>query len=291
MSSFGCQRASAAPRSRLRDRAETRALVLPLALAAALLLCAVVLRCRGPTGVALLLAFGLRCGVGGDLLDESIREPGGIGDVAVLASVVARKFEQAPERARGVGVIVCEREAVALSALFGLPCLPVVLGRLRDRGQCSVGVLDRLRVVAELREHGREPVFCGRGERAAEAADAVGDRVHRLAIVGPLGAQHVVEYLAGGRGEGCGIVRTLAEPEGGQVCEERLVLRYPDEHGSAGERHPTGRDQLRRLVGETEQVEPVRDQALALADELRHLRRVAVLVGEAAVGAGLFHRG
>ncbi len=207
----------------------------------------------------------------------------------MLASVVAGQFEQASERACGVGVIVCEREAVALPALFGLPCLPIVLGRLRDHRQCSVAVLDRLRVVAELREHGREPVFCGRGERAAEAADAVGDRVHRLAIVDPLGAQHVVEHLARGRGEGCGVVRALAEPEGGQVCEERLVLGYPEERGRAGERHPAGRDQLRRLVGEAEQVDPVRDQALALADELRHFRRVAVLVGEAAVGARLLH--
>ena len=145
-------------------------------------------------------------------------------------------------------------------------------------------------MVAQLRDHRPDPLFGVRRQRAAQAAHAVGVRVHRLTIVDPLGAQHVVENLAGGRGEGCGIVRALAEPEGGQVCEERLALGYPDEHGSAGERHPAGRDQLRRLLGETEQVEPVRDQALALADELRHLRRVAVLVGEAAVGARLLHR-
>ena len=50
-------------------------------------------------------------------------------------------------------------------------------------------------------------------------------------------------------------------------------------------------DQLLCRVGEAQEVEPLRDQPLASSDQPRHLRAVAVLVGEAAVGAGLLDRG
>ena len=79
------------------------------------------------------LALRLGCDVGGDLLHEPIREPLRVGGVAVVAaSVRVGEFEQAAKRARGVGVLVAEREAVALSSLLALARLPVVLGRVLD---------------------------------------------------------------------------------------------------------------------------------------------------------------
>ena len=50
-------------------------------------------------------------------------------------------------------------------------------------------------------------------------------------------------------------------------------------------------DQLLCAVGEAQQVEPLRDQPLASPDQPSELRAVAVLVGQAAVGAGFLDRG
>src|SRR5207248_5784057 len=111
--------------------------VVALTLLAASLLLGVVLARGGAVARVLsaLLAFLLSCDVRGDLLHESIREPLRVGGVAVVAATVrVGEFEQAAERARGVGVLVAEREAVALSSLLALARLPVVLGRVRDLG-------------------------------------------------------------------------------------------------------------------------------------------------------------
>jgi hypothetical protein len=111
--------------------------VVALALFAAGLLLGVVVA-HGATiapVLPMLFAFLLSCDVCGDLLDEAIREPLRIGGVAVVAaSIRVGEFEQAAERARGVGVLVAEGEAVALSALLALARLPVVLGRVLDLG-------------------------------------------------------------------------------------------------------------------------------------------------------------
>jgi hypothetical protein len=82
----------------------------------------------------MLFAFLLSCDVGADLLHEPIREPLRVGGVAVVAaSLRVAEFEQATERARGVGVLVAESEAVALPSLLALARLPVVLGRVLER--------------------------------------------------------------------------------------------------------------------------------------------------------------
>ena len=80
---------------------------------------------------ASLETFG--AGVRGDLLAETICEPLAIGDVEVLAPVRTGQVEQAAEGSRGVGVLVGEGEALALTLLHDLARLPVVLVLLRDR--------------------------------------------------------------------------------------------------------------------------------------------------------------
>ena len=82
------------------------------------------------------------------------------------------------------------------------------------------------------------------------AADAVGDRVERLAVVVlPLGLEHVVDDLAGIGREPCGGGGSVREPDGAEVGEQRLALRDADQRGRAGERHPSGGEQRLRLVG------------------------------------------
>jgi hypothetical protein len=150
-------------------------------------------------------------------------------------------------------------------------------------------------VAAELREHGLDSFLVANGARQggprAELAHAVGDRVKRPAFaVAPLCAEHVVDELARiGRKEGR-IVRALGQPRRRQVGEERLALCDPHESRDAGERHPPRREQALRFVGQSQEVEPLRDQAIALADELRHFRVAPVLVHEAAVRARLLDR-
>ena len=74
------------------------------------------------------------------------------------ASVGRGEFEQAAERARGVGVALVEREARPRALLLALARLPVVLVAVLDLGQRPVGDLDPLHVRAELRGDGSEHV-------------------------------------------------------------------------------------------------------------------------------------
>src|SRR5262249_56241159 len=96
---------------------------------------------------------------------------------------------------------------------WGLPVVLVVA--VLDLGQRAVGALYSLRVRAELRGDGGEHVLAGvlaREDRAVVAADAVGDRVQRRAVVGPHGREQVVDDVAriGGKARGC--VWALREP-------------------------------------------------------------------------------
>ncbi len=293
-SSFGCQRARAAPRSRFRALAATRAAYWRSRSRRRASRSGVV----AASGVALLpghaRSFRVRCGVRGDLLDEAVCQPLRIGDVGARPPAVRRgELEQAPERARCVGVLVGEREAFALSALLLLPRRPVVLGRVLDLAEVAVRGGDGRAALAELDDDRREHVAAaaGREDRPVVAADAVGDGVQRLPVVVlPGGGEHVVDDFArigreGGRGVG-----PLCEPDRAEVGEQRFRLRDPDERRRARERHAARREQRLRLLGQTEEVEPLRDQPLALADELGHLRRVAVLVDETPVRARLLER-
>jgi hypothetical protein len=65
----------------------------------------------------------------------------------VAASVRAGRFEQAAEGARGVRVLVGEREA--LPPLLRLSPLPVVFVAARDLRQLRVGGGDRLAALAQ----------------------------------------------------------------------------------------------------------------------------------------------
>ncbi len=85
-------------------------------------------------------------------------------------------------------------------------------------------------------------------------------------------------------------MRTVDEPERGEVGEEWLSLRDPHKGRRAGKRHLARGEQLLRLIRQAQEVQAVGDEPLALADQLRHLRRVAVLVDETAVGAGFLKR-
>ncbi len=123
------------------------------------------------------------------------------------------------------------------------------------------------------------------------AADAVGDRVERLSVVVlPVGGEHVVHDLARRGREPARPGRMLREPCRRQVGKQRLPLRDPDEQRRAGERHLARGDERPRLLRQPQQFEPLADEALAAADELRHLRRVAVLLDEPPVRLGLLHR-
>ena len=231
--------------------------------------------------------------MGGDLLHEPIREPLRIGDVAVLPPVVrGGQLEQAAERAGGVGVLVGQGEALPPSPVLGLPRRPVVLGRVLDLGQRRERRRDRLGVRAELREQRRQRVVSApRQDRAVPAADAVGDRVERLPVVVlPVGGEHVVHDLARRAREPARPGRMLREPRRRQVGKQRLPLRDPDEQRRAGERHLARGDERPRLLGQPQQFEPLADQPLAAADELRHLRGVAVLLDEPPVRLGLLDR-
>ncbi len=271
-------------------------LVVPLPLLASRLLLRVVAarprtaRCR-PRPLRPLL---LRRDVRGDLLHEAIREPLRVGDVAVIAAVHPAEFEEAAEGARRVGVVVAEGEALALASLLPLAGLPVVLGGVLDLRERAEGRVHRLGVRAELREQRRDGLLAGarpREDRPAVAADAVGDGMERLpVVVEPLGREHVVHDLAGGGREARRVLRALREPCGREVGEQRLALRDLDEARSAGERYSAGGEQVLRPLRQPQEVEALAHQPLALADELGHLRRVAVLVDEAAVRACLLER-
>jgi hypothetical protein len=171
-----------------------------------------------------LLALGLGGGVRGDPLHEPIRQPLAVGDVQVLAaSVGAGQFEQAAERAGGVRVLVGESEALPLPSLLRLARLPLVLVAARDLRQFAVGGSHRLAVLAELGQDARQPlllVAAAGKERPVPAADAVGDRVERLAVVVlPLGLEHVVHHLARRSREVPRPGRVLSEPRCRQVGE------------------------------------------------------------------------
>src|SRR5262249_44587669 len=146
----------------------------------------------------------------------------------------------------------------------------------------------RLGVRAELREQRRDGLATARTreDRPGIAADAVGDRMEGLpVVVRPLGREHVVHDLARSSWEATSVVRALREPCGGEVSEQRLPLRDLDEAPGAGKRNSAGREQLLRPLRQSQQVEALAYQSLALADELGHVRRVVVLVDEASVRA------
>ncbi len=192
-----------------------------------------------------------------DLLDEPVREPLRIGDVAVIAATVPPgEFEQAAERARRVAVLVAEGEALARPALLALAGLPVVLGAVRDLRQRPEGGLDSLRVPAELRQDGRERVrarLLAWEDRAVVAADAVGDRVQRLpVVVRPLDREHVVHHLAGIGREARGVLGPFGQPGCGQVGKQRFPLSDLHEGGRAGEREPARREQFLRSLRQSE---------------------------------------
>ena len=110
-------------------------------------------------------------------------------------------------------------------------------------------------------------------------------------VVLPLGGEHVVDDLARGGREVARSRRVLREPRRRQVGKQRLALRDPDEQRRAGERHLARGDERPCLVREAQEFEPLADQLLAAADELRDLRRVAVLVHEPPVRLRLLDRG
>lgn len=93
-----------------------------------------------------------------------------------------------------------------LPPLLSLSRRPVVavLG-VRDGAQFRVGALDRCAVLAELGQDPRQLLLAAASagqQRPVVAADAVGDRVKRLAVVvAPFGLEYVGHDLAGSAGK------------------------------------------------------------------------------------------